>query len=175
MSSLWKGFSWTLLRSGVWRGFCFRPWTLKIAERSRKSWQRALLFSAPSYGMHQTLVQRRSDLSRAGPAPHVTDLDCSHFNLHRCWHPNKPTVELQGWSLLAKHFKEYSVFAYNWKLLACNWASLLTIAFGLVCLQLELFCNWSFLAYNCCFFAYSEKLRLISTWTDCKQKTLELL
>ena len=38
-----------------------RPLTIKTAERRRKSWKRSLLFSAPNSGMHQTLVQKRSD------------------------------------------------------------------------------------------------------------------
>ena len=48
--------SWTLVHTGVWRAFCFRPQALRSAERSKKSWKRALLFSAPNPGMHQTLI-----------------------------------------------------------------------------------------------------------------------
>ena len=59
--SLGKRFNRSLVRTGLWRGFWNRPWTLKTAERRGKSWKRRLLFSAPNSGMHQTLVQKRSD------------------------------------------------------------------------------------------------------------------
>ena len=51
----------SLVRTGVCRGFRNRPRTFKTAKRRRKSWKRALLFSAPNSGMHHTLVQKRSE------------------------------------------------------------------------------------------------------------------
>ena len=53
----------SLVHTGVWRRFSHRPRTLKIAERRGNSWKRALLFSAPNSGMHQTLVLTRSEIS----------------------------------------------------------------------------------------------------------------
>ena len=51
----------SLVRTGVRRGFWIRPRTLRTAERRRKSWKRTLLRPAPNSGMHQTLVQKRSE------------------------------------------------------------------------------------------------------------------
>ena len=60
-----KAFNRTLLCTGVWRGFCFCPRTLKNAEISRKSEPGIcncgfvlLPFSVPNTGMHQTLVEK---------------------------------------------------------------------------------------------------------------------
>ena len=65
-----KRFNRALVRTRVWRVFSFRPRTLRAAETSRKSWQRALSFSAPNSGMHQTLVQKRSDMGPWRRASH---------------------------------------------------------------------------------------------------------
>ena len=59
-----KRFNRSLVRTGVWRGFWNRPRTLRTAERRGKSRKRALLFSAPNLGMHQTQAQKRSENNR---------------------------------------------------------------------------------------------------------------
>ena len=49
---------------GAYRGLARvlkSPSNPQAAEKRRKSWKRALLFSAPNSGMHQTLVQKRSE------------------------------------------------------------------------------------------------------------------
>ena len=61
LSNVGKRFNRSLVRTGVWRGFCNGPQNLKTAEIRRKLWKRAFLFSAPNSGMHQNLVQKRSD------------------------------------------------------------------------------------------------------------------
>ena len=64
-----KRFNRSLVRTGVWRGFCNGPRTLKTAGRKKawkralpslKAWKRAISFSAPNSGMQQALVQKRS-------------------------------------------------------------------------------------------------------------------
>ena len=51
-------------QKGSEKGVCYGIYS-KTAERTRKSWKRTLLFSAPSPGMHQTLVQKRSETCSA--------------------------------------------------------------------------------------------------------------
>ena len=50
------------MRTGVWRGFGNRPRTLETAEKGENPEKgHFFLSSAPNPGMHQILVQMRSD------------------------------------------------------------------------------------------------------------------
>ena len=62
-------------------------------------------------------------------------------------------------------FSGMQLFAYSWKLAACNWASLLAVVFRSFSLTVGAF------LLTVCFCAYSERARLISTSTDCKLRS----
>ena len=70
-----------------------------------------------------------------------------------------------------------SFSAYSWKLPACSGAFLLTVASGscFACSFSFFTCSFRFWAYNfslfACFFTYRKKVRLMSTYTDCKQRS----
>ena len=57
-------FNRSLVRTGVWRRVWNRPNPQNCRKKERKSWKRALLFSVPNPGMHQTLAQMRSEVLR---------------------------------------------------------------------------------------------------------------
>ena len=80
--------------------------------------------------------------------------------------PNCPRMQLCGFQL------EASCLQWGFSTYSCVWE--------LLCLQLELFLliirvffayGWSFMLTVEAFFAYSEKALLISSSTDCKQKS----
>ena len=89
-----KRFNRTLVRTGVWRGFWNRPRAFKTAEISRKSWKKALLKPVPNSGMHQTLVEKISDVM----SPLASQDGHRHRNhpkkAHKSLTPGHPTGRL---------------------------------------------------------------------------------
>ena len=79
----------------------------------------------------------------------------------------EPNRERTPWRRQSCFINGCSFFAYSWKLPTYNGAFLLTID------NFSFFTyNWSCFAYAFSFFVYSVKVRLISAWRDCKQRSL---
>ena len=81
------------------------------------------------------------------------------------------SVEISYWYYSTMRWMR--LCAYNWKLPAAySWASLLTIVvWSFFTYNCSFFAyNWGFFAYNLAFFTYSEKVGLISTRMNCKQR-----
>ena len=77
-----------------------------------------------------------------------------------------------GCSLFSSDWR-MQLFACGWKLPAYSGAFLLTVGFGrFVTYSWSFFAySFSFSTYNCSFLTYSGKVCLISTLTDCKQRS----